>query len=92
VPEIVREPENGVFIRERSSEGIAAAVETALERRWDRQMVARQAARRGWTEVASQLVEIFATLTGRTAIPSVAGTVASSPPIAPRPAGSAETE
>ena len=92
VPEIVRQEENGVFIRERSPEAIAAAIETALQRRWDRQALARQASRRGWTEVASQLVEIFAELTGRTAIPSVAAAVSPGSPIAPRPASSAESE
>jgi glycosyltransferase involved in cell wall biosynthesis len=63
VPEIVRHGENGLLM-ERSPEAIAATIEAALERDWDRRALAGGASRRSWSDVAGRLVTLFEYLTG----------------------------
>lgn len=63
VPEIVREGENGLMV-DRSVEAIAAGLEAALLRNWDRRRLADEAARRGWDDVARRLLAIFEQICG----------------------------
>ena len=61
VPEIIRDGDNGI-LAERTVEALADAIQAGLERRWDRQALAAQAARTSWNYVAARLVDVFAAL------------------------------
>lgn len=63
VPEILREGENGMMV-DRTVESIAAGIEAALARSWNRRRLAEDAARRGWDDVARRLLGIFEGVVG----------------------------
>jgi glycosyltransferase involved in cell wall biosynthesis len=65
VPEIVTDGANGILTEERSVEALESAIERGLQHRWDRVDLASQAARRDWSDVADQLVTIYAKITGK---------------------------
>jgi teichuronic acid biosynthesis glycosyltransferase TuaC len=62
VPEIIHSPELGV-LTEQDSDSIAAALESALAKTWDREALALHARSRGWTEVASEVEQYLASQT-----------------------------
>ncbi len=62
VPEIIHSPELGV-LTEQDSDSIAAALESALAKTWDRGALALHARSRGWTEVASEVEKYLASQT-----------------------------
>jgi glycosyltransferase involved in cell wall biosynthesis len=86
VPEIIRHGENGLLM-ERSVEAIAATIEDALSRPWDRKALAAAAARTSWNDVADRIVQLFGAVAGPatpglhvpSASPSDAGTPAPTP-------------
>jgi teichuronic acid biosynthesis glycosyltransferase TuaC len=59
VPEIIYSPELGV-LTEQDCDSIAAALESALAKTWDREALALHARSRGWTEVASEVEQYLA--------------------------------
>jgi teichuronic acid biosynthesis glycosyltransferase TuaC len=54
VPEIIHSPELGL-LAEQDCDSIAAALESALAKTWDRDALALHAQSRGWNEVASEV-------------------------------------
>lgn len=68
VPEILQHGHNGLLV-ERSVESIAGGIEAGLARRWDRSLLAREASRTSWSDVAARLVEMFTRLTGGRPVP-----------------------
>lgn len=87
VPEIIRHGENGLLM-ERSIEAIAATIEDALSRSWDRKALAAAAARTSWNDVADRIVQLFGAVAGPATpsvhVPSASPTDAGAP--APTPA------
>jgi len=69
VPEILREGENGMMV-DRSVEAIAAGIEAALARSWNRRRLAEDAAQRGWDDVARRLLAIFEQVAGTRPAPA----------------------
>jgi glycosyltransferase involved in cell wall biosynthesis len=65
VPEIITDGANGILARERSVEALEDAIARGLQQQWDRVDLATQAARRDWSDVADQLVTIYAKITGK---------------------------
>ena len=70
VPEIVTDGANGMLAQERSVDALTVAIERGLQHPWDRYDLATQAGRRDWSDVADQLVAVFARIIGKTAIPT----------------------
>ncbi len=58
-PEIVREPETGVLVREREVGAIAAAVERALGMRFDRAAIRAHAETMSWRATSERLIALF---------------------------------
>ncbi len=58
-PELIRDGECGIVIRERSPAAVAEAMATALDRRWDRQRIACSAALRSWETVAEEQIQLY---------------------------------
>jgi len=56
IPELVNE-KSGILIAPRDSRALAGAIKTALERKWDEQLISDQF-RRNWDDVAGQLLTI----------------------------------
>jgi teichuronic acid biosynthesis glycosyltransferase TuaC len=56
IPELVNE-KSGILVSPRDSRGLAQAIETALERNWDEQLISAQF-RRSWDEAAGEMLSI----------------------------------
>ncbi len=59
VPEIILSPELGL-LAEQNSDSVAAALESALAKAWDRTALALHGRSRGWNEVASEVEQYLA--------------------------------
>ncbi len=57
-PEVLTSPELGVLV-EQNCPAIAAGLEFALEKRWNREALIRQASARTWEVVASEVQKYF---------------------------------
>ncbi len=66
VPQLLADPEVGTIVPRRDAEAVAAAIESALARRWDRQRVSARTRSRGWDMVGREVgEEIAAALAAR---------------------------
>jgi teichuronic acid biosynthesis glycosyltransferase TuaC len=59
VPEIIHEPALGTLIDGRTVEALAAAIDIALEKAWDREHIAKTGSARTWGTVADQVEVVF---------------------------------
>ena len=57
-PELITSPEFGILI-EREVDGLAAAIQEALTRNWDRGKIAAHARKRSWADVANEVDRRF---------------------------------
>lgn len=67
VPEIISSPELGL-LAEQDSDSVAAALESALGRAWDRNALAFHGQSRGWNEVAGEVEQYLAYRVPHTAV------------------------
>ena len=58
IPEILHSSELGVLV-EQSVDGIAAGLEEALSRSWDRQTISQRTLARTWETVAAEVEDVF---------------------------------
>jgi glycosyltransferase involved in cell wall biosynthesis len=58
IPEIISSPELGIFV-ERDADSIAAGLEQALARTWDRDEIARHSRSRSWDTVAEEVESLL---------------------------------
>jgi glycosyltransferase involved in cell wall biosynthesis len=73
VPELLESPETGIVV-ERTVDSLAAGIDAALSRGWDRERVRARVAARTWRVVGEeQAEELRAAITGRTARSARAG-------------------
>jgi teichuronic acid biosynthesis glycosyltransferase TuaC len=61
IPEIIVSPDLGMLV-ERDVGSIAVGLEQALSQHWDREKIARQASRRSWNAVASEVESFLASI------------------------------
>jgi glycosyltransferase involved in cell wall biosynthesis len=90
VPEILREGVNGLMV-DRSVEALAAGIDAALVRPWNRRRLAEDAAQRGWDDVARRLIAIFEQVAGNRAPELSNGEPHSGPTHATRQTHAAQT-
>lgn len=59
VPEVLDDPSLGILVKSQSAEALAAALELALETRWDRQRIEERGRCRTWEQVSENLLPVF---------------------------------
>jgi teichuronic acid biosynthesis glycosyltransferase TuaC len=59
IPEIIHCPEFGILV-EQTSKSIAAGLDQALSKSWNREEISRQTLARSWETVAAEVEEVFA--------------------------------
>lgn len=86
-PEIVRDGEHGLLVPHGDVPALAAAVEEALGRRWERDALVAHAARHSWDDTAAQALEALRALVGAGAAAAPAVAAALAPVAGGAPAG-----
>ena len=59
IPEIIRNDSLGVLVADRTTSALQTGLETALNRPWDRDQIARTGQARTWDQVADELNTVF---------------------------------
>lgn len=59
VPDLLADERCGILFAPGSPEAFAAALAAALDRRWDRDLIAQQGGRRSWANVADEVLAVF---------------------------------
>jgi teichuronic acid biosynthesis glycosyltransferase TuaC len=59
VPEAIVSPEQGIVV-ETDMQALTQGIEAALQKKWDREVIARSSRSRSWNQVAAEMEEYFA--------------------------------